>query len=239
MAGNPAVGIYKIGSNGALTLAAGSPLPVNGQFVAGLAWDATGTLVYASVGNQTISTALIAGFQVDRKTGALTALGTAPVAARAREVAVVGSSYVYVAAGDQGVDAFKIQNGTLTPVAGSPFSNSLNFFFYGMAASRDNSTLYVDDTQSEQIIWFKINSDGSLTQAGTTGPGSFNPSGHMEVDEANKFLYAAAETTTFCFDCIAAIWGGTIGADGTLTPIHGAPWDTTGTINQGRFAIVP
>jgi hypothetical protein len=61
----------------------------------------------------------------------------------------------------------------------------------------------------------------------------------MEIDEANKFLYSAAETTTFCFDCIVAIWGGTIGSNGALTPIHGAPWDTTGTFTQGRFAIVP
>jgi hypothetical protein len=106
MAGNPAVGIYKIGSNGALTLTTGSPLRVNGEFVAGSAWDASGSFVYASVGSQTASTALIAEFQVDRSTGALTALGTIPVAARAREVAVVGSSYVYVAGGDQGVDAF-------------------------------------------------------------------------------------------------------------------------------------
>jgi 6-phosphogluconolactonase (cycloisomerase 2 family) len=162
MAGNPAVGIYKIGSNGALTLTTGSPLRVNGEFVAGSAWDASGSFVYASVGSQTASTALIAEFQVDRSTGALTALGTIPVAARAREVAVVGSSYVYVAGGDQGVDAFRIQNGTLTPVAGSPFSNNVVFFFDGIAGSRDNSTLYVNDTLGEQVVWFKINNDGSL-----------------------------------------------------------------------------
>src|SRR5262249_20856673 len=51
LAGNPAVGVYKIGSNGGLTLASGSPMPVFGTHVAGLAWDATGNFFYASSTN--------------------------------------------------------------------------------------------------------------------------------------------------------------------------------------------
>jgi 6-phosphogluconolactonase (cycloisomerase 2 family) len=236
--GNPAVGIFKI-NNGTLTLAAGSPLPLNGEHVFGLAWDASGTFLYASVINQSASTAEIAAFQVDRNTGTLTSLGALPAGARAREVAVAGSNFVFVAAGDQGIDAYRIQNGTLTPVPGSPFSNSSNSFFFGIAASRDGSTLYVDDTLVEQIAWYTINSDGSLTQAGSTGPGSVNPGGHIVIDQTNKFLYDAAETTTFCFTCTAAMWGATIGSGGTLTPISGAPWDTFSTSSQGRFAVVP
>jgi hypothetical protein len=97
MAGNPSVGIYQIGSNGTLTLAPGSPIPVNGEFVAGVAWDTTGSFLYATVGNQTTSSAMLAEFQVDHSTGALTAIGTIAVAARSREIAVAGSSFVYVA----------------------------------------------------------------------------------------------------------------------------------------------
>ncbi|HWC20357.1 MAG TPA: hypothetical protein VG498_25300 [Terriglobales bacterium] len=107
------LGGYRLNSDGSLTALSGSPFSVAGSNIA-----ASGTHLFAAGQNQLVV------YGIDPQTGSLTAQSQAAVAG-IRQVAAAGG-FVYAtgipSSGGWGIFAFSVaQNGTLTPVPGSPF----------------------------------------------------------------------------------------------------------------------
>ncbi|HYL92054.1 MAG TPA: beta-propeller fold lactonase family protein [Alphaproteobacteria bacterium] len=113
---------FTIQSGGALTAISGSPFTAGNKPVA-MATDAHGAFLY--VANQNSND--ISAYVIDSNSGALGAIANSPFAAGSGP-AFIGvdqaTSFLYVCLqGTNDIAAFSIQgNGSLTPVAGSPFS---------------------------------------------------------------------------------------------------------------------
>jgi hypothetical protein len=118
--------------------------------------------------------------------------------------------------------------GSLTAIAGSPFTASLDFLgTVGEAAMITNpagTMLFVSDQLESKIFVFQIGTGGVLTPAtppSITLPLGFEPM-NLATDGLGKYLYASnGNSSTHTATGVAAF---VIGSSGTLTPVPGSPF---------------
>lgn len=90
------------------------------------------------------------------------------------------------------VSAFAVGSGTITEVAGSPFSTGSGSQPTGIIADPNNSSIYVTDANLNQLYTYSIQSSGSLSLAATIGTGTMPMSGTIVTPAASKkFLYVS------------------------------------------------
>ena len=159
--------------------------------------------------------------------------GTATaVGAPARAVTgTPNGKYVYLAT-DTGIEAFTIgSNGTLTPIAGSPFSLS-GSKPTDIGVDSQGNNVYVVFNGSNQVASYHIQSDGSLGQANTASTGA-NPLS-LTTDNSGKFLYVANNGSSN----VSAF---SVAASGTLSSITGSPFNAapqaSPTTGPGPIAV--
>jgi 6-phosphogluconolactonase len=88
------------------------------------------------------------------------------------------------------VSAFAVSGGSITEVAGSPFTTGAGSQPTGIIADPGNSSVYVMDAALNQLYTFSIQAGGAISLAGTIGTGTM-PMGGTIVTPASgkKFLY--------------------------------------------------
>jgi 6-phosphogluconolactonase (cycloisomerase 2 family) len=124
------------------------------------------------------------------------------------------------------VDVFSIDNGVLTPIPGSPFTQSGAANSNVVLLSPDDRFLFVSNQESNSVTVFSVDVTGVLTPVPGSpfpAPGSFAPSG-MATDRSGRFLYLVSSNLVFVYS---------IGVDGTLTLVPGSPFSTV----QPGFAL--
>ena len=230
-AAKPVLALYKIAGDGSLT-PGGTPVPVFGQRVINLIFDASGENLFV-LSNQaepaTPGSALQA-FRVDAATGSATLVQSIPLSIDANEIAVVDSKFVYlsgVGAPTGSIAGYSVQSdGSLAPITGTPFGASTNAF--GLAAAPNGSMLYATDLFKQRLSRFSVGSDGTLTLVGSTADNTFDPAAlpsHLVVDRSGKYVYGdACNPNAPPPGCEPALWGGTIASDGSVTPMNGTPF---------------
>jgi 6-phosphogluconolactonase len=221
---------YATNESGTLSLISGSPFPilpaVQPSFpgVEAMAVDPTGRFLYAGSGAGFDG---IASFSIDASSGALTAtggpfstgIGTIPAGIAINPA----GTFLYATDQEQSVWAFTIdsQTGTLTSIAGSPFTAGSQPV--GLQVDPSGEFLYVALSNSNSIAAFSIDSaSGALT----TVPGSpfatastqFTQTYQLTIHPSGKFLYAF----NFNGNTLAAF---TINSTtGALSTIPGSPF---------------
>jgi 6-phosphogluconolactonase len=171
----------------------------------------------------TAAPATISVFSIDTARGLLTPIAGSPfpfaslVAPNPQFLAVSPTAgLVYVSNGVSGtISGFSIAaNGTLSEVAGSPFSVGADIT--GMAIDPKGQFLYAADQVNNKIASFSIQSGGALTPvAGSPFATDLGP-GSVAVDSAGAFLFSANQgaATVSSFKI----------ASGALTQVAGSPF---------------
>lgn len=190
--------------------------------------------VYAN--NDVYPSNTVSGFSSDSN-GVLTAIpgspfatgggGTSGGALGVDRVTVAGGKFLYASNGDtQNISAFSVNptTGVLTPVAGSPFSDSAisGFGDISLAASPNGKFLFAGVVLNTSIVTFSIGTDGSLTELSSVGIP--NPPAGMKVSADGNYL-AVSLPNLGIFGAVAMY---SIGSNGALTLINGAPLESTG-----------
>ena len=129
------------------------------------------------------------------------------------------------------VDGYHIgPNGTLTPLAGSPFMPGVGLNSNVVLLSPDDKTLFVSNQFSSSVTAFHVAQDGSLSLV----PGSpfllrtpVLPVG-MATSQDGKFLYLATD-----FPAMISVLQ--VGSDGALTEVAGSPFPTGSSSPFGLF----
>jgi 6-phosphogluconolactonase len=121
-------------------------------------------------------------------------------------------------------------NGDLTAMSGSPFSAS---FMIGsdlggsqsMIANPAGTLLFVLDPSSDAVYVYEIGTGGALTLSGSPVLLPFEP-GNMAIDGLGNYLYVSNMLNGDETNAIAAY---TIGSSGSLTPVSGSPFVSSGS----------
>lgn len=227
---NSAIDVYATGKSGDLSLTPDSPFPILPALqppwatVTALTIDPKGRFLYAGTGAGFTG---VASFSINGTTGALaptggpfsTGIGTMP----AKIATNPAGTFLYSTDLNQSVWAFAIGqlDGTLTPIAGSPFNvgsqpNALQI-------DPSGKYLYVALTNSNAIAALGIDSSSGVL---TTVPGSpfptasipFTQISAISIHPSGKFLYAF----NFNGNTVAAFMINS--ANGVLSPIVGSPF---------------
>jgi 6-phosphogluconolactonase (cycloisomerase 2 family) len=195
--GSGSVSAFAMDSSGSLSLVAGSPFPAGGgaEF---LAFDSVHKFLFVS--NQSANN--ISAFSVNTGTGMLTAVPGSPFATGARPTGiVVDPAGKFVFAANQAANSISVfsigANGSLSPVAGSPFAASNPF---GLAMNTAGTVLFASNfpdssiSDLNSVSSFQIGAGGALTPiAGspftTSNSAGFASSLGLAVDPAGKFLF--------------------------------------------------
>ncbi len=231
---------FSIGQKGTLSAISGSPWLGPGNYYAGgLAVDPAGKFVYAACGCGPPSS--LAGFKIDKSTGALTAVAGSPVSVGTdlvQPVIVPSGRFLYVSdiLDSQGsVLGFGIDptSGALTPLSGSPFPTLPLAEPTGLVVHPTGKFLYTDLFVDNSIAAFTIDGiTGELTAvAGSPfATGSLSLAGALihsiATDPAGKFLYVLSDNNSGIIDVLAIDQ-----TTGALTPVNGSPF----TISQGAI----
>lgn len=195
--GSGSVSAFAVSSAGGLTPMAGSPFAagVGAEF---MAFDSAHKTLYVS--NAIANT--VSAFVVNTSTGALTAVPGSPFATGTRPLGTVVDAmgrFVFVAnQATNSISVFAIgANGTLSPVAGSPFAASNPF---GLAINPVGTLLFATNFPDSQtsdlntVSVFQIGANGELNAlvgspfATANAPG-FASSIGLAADTTGKFLF--------------------------------------------------
>ncbi len=152
--------------------------------------------------------------------------------------AASASAKTIYATGTSGVAALTVNSdGTLTPVAGSPFPAGLSP--EGVALTPDGTKLYVANQSSDSISAFRVLAGGGLQSVGPPTPtGASGPIALVTTPDG-RHLYVVNGNS---------ISGYEIAANGSLTALPGSPFATNPTVEglrvpsvsaDGRFLLVP
>jgi 6-phosphogluconolactonase len=172
---------------------------------------------------------------INPNTGGLSSISIETVPFFGSSVAAApNAQFLYASAGLQ-IFGYSIgqTNGTLTPIAGSPFSFPSNASIQGLATAPNSQFLYAADVAGS-IDAFSVD---SVTGVPTSIPGSPFASGlnyQLVVDPSGKFLFASDD------DPPGGILAFTIDSTGVLTPVSGSPFAIPGqtVANSEPFGIV-
>lgn len=213
------------GSNGPM-----GPVNCNGSGCSNL------EMLYGFPSNTLFSTYVAA--TVDTSTGGFssTSYGPSPVLISSGMVAA-NSQFLYISRtvvnGSQ-IFGYSINqnNGTLTALAGSPFSFGPGLSFLGLAAAPNGHFLYVPDVNQIDVL-----SVDAMTGVPTAIPGSpFAAAGdeQLVVDPSGEFVYASDGNPP------GGILAFTVGSTGALTPVSGSPFGIPGqtVVNSEPYGIV-
>jgi 6-phosphogluconolactonase len=222
--GSGAVSALAMDSSGSLSLVAGSPFPA-GAGAEFLAFDSLHKVLFVS--NQNANT--VSAFSVDTATGQLTVVPGSPFATAARPIGIAvdpGGRFVFVA--NQAADSISVfsigANGSLSPVAGSPFTASSP---YGLAVNAAGTVLFANNfpdssiSDLNSVSSFQIGANGALTPiAGSPFPTSstagFASAIGLAADSTGKFLFVGDHMAQ-------SIVPFNITAMGALTPVSALP----------------
>jgi 6-phosphogluconolactonase (cycloisomerase 2 family) len=222
--GSGSVSAFAMDSSGSLSLVAGSPFPAGAgaEFVA---FDSVHKFLFVS--NQNANT--VSAFSVNTGTGQLAAVPGSPFATGARPIGIAvdpAGKFVFVA--NQAADSISVfsigANGSLSPVAGSPFTAGNP---YGLAVNMAGTVLFANNFPDSQISdlnsvsAFQIDASGALTAiAGspfsTSSTAGFASAIGLAIDPAGKFLFVGDHMAQ-------AIVPFNITATGALTPVSALP----------------
>lgn len=132
------------------------------------------------------------------------------------------------------IDGYRISNGHLTPLPGTPFASPIevadgqNPAIANLAIARDGKELYASDPNNAAgiLIFDRDRNTGALTfrEAFNTN----TPLGSIAITPSGKFLLAAGGSVMFEWE---------IGAHGDLTPAAGSPFPVPG--GAGLVAVSP
>lgn len=220
--GSFSITVFNIAADGRLTPIAGSPFPTqsrpdgikvtpNGKFLA-VAEPEVGGVEMFSIASS----------------GALTSLGKFAEGGAGSLAGVdidCSTSFLYggEASISTTVDAYNIApDGSLTPLAGSPFMPGVGSSSNVVLLSPDDKTLFVSNQESSTITVFSVDSGGSLSLlAGSPFPMHHHvslPSG-MATSQDGTLLYVAGSKGS-----ISALSVFSVATDGTLTEVAGSPF---------------
>lgn len=222
--GSGSVSALAMDSSGALSLVAGSPFPADAgaEF---MAFDSVHKFLFVS--NQNANT--VSAFSVNTGTGQLSAVPGSPFATGARPTGIAvdpAGKFVFVA--NQAADSISVfsiaANGSLSPVAGSPFTAGNP---YGLAVSAAATVLFANNFPDSSISdlntvsAFQIGANGALVPiAGSPFPTSstagFASAIGLAADPAGKFLFVGDHMAQ-------SIVPFNITATGALTPVSALP----------------
>ncbi len=227
--GSGTVSAFAVGSNGAISTVSGSPFS-SGAGAEFMAFDSVHKLLF--VNNQTANS--LSAFSVNTSTGMLTSVAGSPFATGSRPTAVavdpVGR-FVFVAnQASSSIGVFSIgTNGSLTPVAGSPFPVNSP---YGLSVNAAGTVLYATNFPDSQVsdlntvAAFSISSSGSLSPiAGSPFPDANSSSGFAAgigilADPSGKFVFVGDHMAE-------SVVPFSINADGALAALSTLPTPAT------------
>lgn len=196
----------------------------------------SGRSFYTYVTNDTTGQDTISIFSADSNIGELRPVASVNAGLNPAGVAVAGNRFVYVAnhgvvGGDQGnVSGYAINasNGTLTPVAGSPFAAGRNPA--GVTSDSQGRVLYVTNFEGASVSVFTIGASGALTPLATAS--THYPStvlngtapAAIAIAPSGRFAYTANKSRTNA-PTVGRIGSGTVTVfrvetDGRLTAIQ-------------------
>jgi 6-phosphogluconolactonase len=222
--GSGSVSAFAVSTTGMLTPVSGSPF-MAGAGAEFMAFDAVHKLLFVS--NQNGNT--VSAFSVNTSTGLLAAIPGSPFITGSRPIGIAVDPmgrFVFVAnqAGNS-ISVFTIgANGSLTPIAGSPFAASSP---YNLIVSPAGTTLFVtnfpDNMVSDlnTVSAFQIGNDGSLAAVSgspfaTSSNAGFASSIGLATDPAGKFLFVGDHMAQ-------AIVPFSISSTGSLTAVSALP----------------
>jgi 6-phosphogluconolactonase (cycloisomerase 2 family) len=183
-------------TSGVLSAVPGSPFAGGSLMLPGsMAIDPTGELAYVTNGSPSSNT--VAGFAIDRTSGALTTIWSSYITGSAPSRARVESTgrFLYVTNSlSNNVSAFSVDNhyGVITPIAGSPFTVGTDPL--GLVIDPTARFVYVANQVSNSVSAFQIDlQTGALSEItgspyATTGPLA------LAIDGSGSFLYVANHT---------------------------------------------
>jgi len=209
------VSLFTISIAGALTEV--TPRTTVGTSPTLLALDAAGGFLYVgNSGSQNISV-----FSIDSGTGALTPVGTPfQIGLDPINMALSPSGGVLYVTG-QGqttgfIEAFALNQGTLTVVTGSPFLTGNSP--YGLVIAPGGGFLYTGNFGDNSISEFPVNTDGSLGEVNVIGE-QFSGPVALFIDKSGTYMYVANQAS----GNLAAY---SIGSDGALALLTTSPFAT-------------
>ena len=222
--GSGSVSVLAMDSSGALSLVAGSPFPA-GAGAEFMAFDSVHKVLFVS--NQNANT--VSAFAVNTGTGQLSAVPGSPFATGARPTGIAidpAGKFVFVAnQSANSISVFNISaNGSLAPVAGSPFTASNP---YGLAMNAAGTILFANNFPDSSISdlntvsAFQIGTNGALVPiAGSPFPTSstagFASAIGLAADPSGKFLFVGDHMAQ-------SVVPFNITATGALTPVSALP----------------
>src|ERR1051326_9086132 len=190
--GSGSVSVLAMDSSGALSLVAGSPFPA-GTGAEFMAFDSVHKFLFVS--NQNANT--VSTFSVNTGTGQLSAVPGSPFATGARPTGITvdpAGKFVFVAnQSANSISVFNISaNGSLAPVAGSPFTASNP---YGLAMNAAGTILFANNFPDSSISdlntvsAFQIGTNGALVPiAGSPFPTSSTAGFASAIGEPRQSL---------------------------------------------------
>lgn len=222
--GSGSVSALAMDSSGSLSLVAGSPFPA-GAGAEFLAFDSVHKFLFVS--NQNANT--VSAFSVNTGTGQLTAVPGSSFATGARPIGIAidpAGKFVFVAnQAANSISVFSIgANGSLSPVAGSPFTAGNP---YGLAVNMAGTVLFANNfpdssiSDLNSVSSFQIGANGDLSPiAGspfsTSSTAGFASAIGLAIDSAGKFLFVGDHMAQ-------SIVPFNITATGALTPVSALP----------------
>jgi 6-phosphogluconolactonase (cycloisomerase 2 family) len=227
------VSAFQVQSNGHLTLLPDSPFSTAGngggsnvdpQEITTILARGRGFLYAANDGDGTIST-----FSIDRKSGNLTLIGS-PLPAGSP------NGNFSLAAGPQGnflfstddvtpvIHVFRITNGTLTEIAGSPFPTASAA--QGLKVTPNGQFLIVGLRDANSVAVYQLASTGTPTLVSTAAASGAATSVDANCQSNLVFNVNAGSTLIDVYQ---------LSATGTLTPISGSPFSNGSS--GGSFAL--
>lgn len=232
------VSAFRVGANHGLTLVAGSPFSTGGTSTGAGLFAAT-ELVTSPVGPWLFATNTasddISVLTINAVSGALTPISgspfTIPVATGdSISLAPTPDGRYLISGSGTGLVVFSIApNGALTPVAGS--ATTLASVVGGLAISPDGRWLAVPTLGVSRVAVFRINADGSLSQAPGSPFANFGNASCATFTSASDRLYIGTASTNVIVNGFA------VAPDGALTTLPGSPYVTNGAGNSNAVLL--
>jgi 6-phosphogluconolactonase len=222
--GSGEVSVFAVSKSGSLSLASGSPFPA-GAGAEFMAFDAVHKFLFVS--NQAANT--VSAFSVNASTGMLTPVPGTPFNTGARPTGIAVDPlgrFVFVA--NQASDSIFVfliaANGSLAPVAGSPFAAASPF---GLAINPAGTVLFANNfpdsmaSDLNTVSSFQIGANGLLTPVSGSPFSTANSAGFasaigLAADPSGKFLFVGDHMTQ-------SVVSFNVGVSGTLTPVMPLP----------------